>query len=286
MMQRSNAFLSLIALMRLNRPVGIWLLLWPCWWGVALAQDGKPDLILLALFAMGAVLMRSAGCIINDLTDRDIDAKVTRTQNRPLASGALHPYIAWVWLAFLLSLSLLILTFLKPILFWWSLGAMALVVAYPWMKRITGWPQAFLGVTFNIGALFGAIAVHGEPSMAAWLLYASGICWTIGYDTLYAHQDKEDDLRVGVRSTAITFGQHSKRIIALFYAAAWALLVAALWITAPIISLQWGALALCLGHLMGQVTGADLTNPEGCLRRFKSNSWLGGIIFASILLSH
>lgn len=230
--------------------------------------------------------MRSAGCIINDLTDRDIDVQVARTRNRPLASGALHSYIATVWLAFLVSLSLLILTLLPVVLFWWAVGAMSLVVAYPWMKRITGWPQAFLGITFNIGALFGWIAVQGEPSLAAWLLYAAGICWTIGYDTLYAHQDKEDDLRVGVRSTAITFGAHSKTIIMAFYAASWGLLVTALWIVAPITALQWALLALCLGHLMGQATGADFQNPADCLKRFKSNIWLGGIIFATILLSN
>lgn len=284
MMQCSTVFLSLIALMRLHRPVGIWLLLWPCWWGLALAQDGSPDMMLMIVFAMGAVLMRSAGCIINDLTDRDIDIHVARTRNRPLASGALHPYIAYVWLAFLLSLSLLILTFLHPVLFWWSIGAMGLVVAYPWMKRITGWPQAFLGITFNIGALFGWIAVHGEPAMAAWLLYAAGICWTIGYDTLYAHQDKEDDYRVGVRSTAITFGAYSKHIIALFYASAWLLLMTALWVSSPINLYQWLLLAFCALHLVWQVAGVHLENPTDCLKRFKSNIGLGGVIFIAILL--
>ena len=271
--------------MRLDKPIGIWLLMWPCWWSLALASNGLPQPYMLALFALGALVMRSAGCIVNDLADRKIDIKVERTKTRPLASGAITPYQAVACIGFLLAIALLIALQLHPNLLFWAIGSLGFVVAYPFMKRITWWPQAFLGFTFNIGALFGWIAIHGEPASVVWLLYIAGIFWTIGYDTIYAHQDIEDDLRIGVKSTAIRFGKHSRLAIGICYG----LMLLALVGVGLIAQLNWyyyAGLGLIGTHLLWQVLTADLQNPASCLTRFKSNQWLGLILFATISISY
>lgn len=269
--------------MRLRRPVGVWLLLWPCVWGVALASDGFPDTRLLLLFALGALIMRSAGCVVNDMADRKIDAQVERTKNRPLASGALSMSDALALLCLLLGLGLLVVMQLPSVLLYYAAGSLLLVAAYPFMKRITYWPQAFLGITFNIGAVFGWVAVAGAPDWPALLLYAAGICWTIGYDTIYAHQDIEDDLKIGIKSTAIRFGEHNKRFIAGFYGAS------VLCMLLAVISGQGGffayaAVAVMAAHFRWQWRSFQPNRPRLALRLFKANATLGGVISGLLLL--
>ncbi len=270
-----------LRLMRLDRPVGIWLLMWPCWWGLALASGGMPSASLLIYFTLGAILMRSAGCIVNDLADRRIDAQVARTRNRPLASGELTPSPALVLLALLLCLSLLIVWQLPERVMLWAACSLILVASYPFMKRITWWPQAFLGLTFNIGVLIAFVSLHDTPSLAAWLLYAGGICWTIGYDTIYALQDKADDIRVGVKSTALRFGRYHRPIIGSFYALMM-LCFAAAAVLSGLGSASFALLALAGIHAFWQVATLDGNQPANCLLRFKSNFWLGLLIYLAL----
>lgn len=268
-------------LARWDRPIGTWLLLFPCWWGVALAP-GWPDLGLLALFALGAIAMRGAGCTINDLADRDIDARVERTRNRPLASGALSPADALAFLIVQLAVGLVVLLNLNPAAIALGFLAMPLVIAYPFMKRITFWPQAFLGITFNWGALVGWTAATGQLSAPALLLYAAGFFWTLGYDTIYAHQDKEDDALVGVKSSALALGRRTPEFVALFYGAMVALLASA----GALAGMRAGFFLMLVPvvlHLGWQVLGLRIDEPADCLRRFRSNRDLGLLVFLAIL---
>ncbi|MCB1555706.1 MAG: 4-hydroxybenzoate octaprenyltransferase [Alphaproteobacteria bacterium] len=224
---RSYAYLA-----RLDRPVGIWLLLLPGWWAVLLAAGGAgamnpDDWRLAGLFGLGAVIMRAAGCVVNDLWDRKLDQNVVRTADRPLAAGIIKPFSAIAFLALLLCGGLAILLRMPLVTVLLGVMVVPLIFLYPLMKRITWWPQAFLGLTFNFGALMGWSAVTGIVGLPSLLLYAGGIFWTLGYDTVYAHQDKEDDLRIGVKSSAIRLGRHSKKAVAGFYAVAGVLIVAA-----------------------------------------------------------
>jgi 4-hydroxybenzoate polyprenyltransferase len=273
-------------LLRLHKPAGIGLLLWPCLWGLALGSlPEATSWRLIALFALGALTMRSAGCILNDMADRRIDAQVVRTQNRPLASGAVSMSEAFALLGLLLAIALWVVLQLPPLLLGLAAGALVMVAAYPFMKRITYWPQAFLGLTFNLGALFGWVAASGgEIGLAAWLLYAAGICWTIGYDSIYAHQDIEDDLRIGVKSTAIRFGENSRAWIAAFYAASALCFALALWLAGSGI-VGWGALTVMLLHLGWQCWRFQVGNPALAWRLFASNASLGAGISALLLLS-
>jgi 4-hydroxybenzoate polyprenyltransferase len=207
--------------MRLDRPIGTWLLLLPGWIAILLA--GGMNVKLMILFGVGAVLMRGAGCIINDLWDHKLDQKVERTKIRPLASGRVSRKQASIFLMVLLALSFLILIQLNKTAIILGLLSIPLIVAYPLMKRITWWPQAFLGLTFNWGYLMGWAAASGGLSPVPLILFLSGVFWTLAYDTIYAHQDLEDDVMVGIKSTARLFGQHSKKIVSAFYAASWVL---------------------------------------------------------------
>jgi 4-hydroxybenzoate polyprenyltransferase len=281
--------LPYIKLTRLNQPIGIWLLLWPCLWGVAFASHYVLDIKLLVLFTLGAIIMRSAGCIINDLADKDIDAQVTRTQNRPLASGELSSKQALVLLAVLLAAGLVILLMFNRITIILGISSLLLVIAYPFMKRITYWPQAFLGLTFNWGALMGWTAVTGKLELPALVLYAACICWTLGYDTIYAHQDKESDALIGVKSTALRFGEKTKTWLAAFYKIFAILLIAvpAIIFARENYHMQGGYfLSWCLvaAHLYWQVKTVDIDDPADCLKKFRSNSWLGALVFVGILL--
>ena len=209
------------ALARLDQPVGVWLLLWPCLWAIGLASDGLPDLKLMVLFTVGSFVMRAAGCTLNDIFDRDFDARVERTRRRPLPSGAIGLKGAVAFMAVLLGAGLAILLQLNLFaVLLLGVGSLLLVVLYPLMKRITYWPQAFLGLTFNCGALLGWAAVEGGIGWPAGLLYVAGIAWTLGYDTIYAHQDKEDDLLIGVKSSAIALGQRTRPFLIAFYVVA------------------------------------------------------------------
>ena len=268
-------------LARWDRPIGTWLLLWPCWWAVALAP-GWPGLEPLALFALGAVAMRGAGCVINDLADRDLDARVERTRHRPLASGQLTTGQALAFMAVQLLVGLLVLLSFNRFTVLLGLASMPLVLAYPFMKRITWWPQAFLGLTFNWGALLGWSAVTGDLAAPALTLYAAGFLWTLGYDTIYAHQDKVDDALVGVKSSARWLGAATPRWLWGFYAMALVLIGAAGWLA------QMGpgfylVLALAGAQLAWQVRTLDLDDPRSCLVRFRSNREFGLLVFLALL---
>ncbi|MGY8955460.1 MAG: 4-hydroxybenzoate octaprenyltransferase [Alphaproteobacteria bacterium] len=271
-------------LMRVDRPIGTWLLLLPGWWALALAAPpGQwPNPLWVGLFAIGAILMRGAGCVINDLFDRDFDAQVARTADRPLASGAIRVRAALLFLAALMLISLGILVQFN--LFAMIIGALslALIVPYPLMKRITWWPQAWLGLTFNWGILLGWAVVRGELEPAAFVLYAAGFFWTLGYDTIYAHQDKEDDALVGVKSTARLLGANSRPWIAGFYVVCLALLA----LSASMAGAAWPfwiGLAVGAGHLVWQTKTIDFDDPKDCLTKFRANRDFGLIIFAAAI---
>ncbi len=271
-------------LMRLHQPTGIWLLLWPCWWAIALASRGQPSLRLLALFSAGAIVMRAAGCIINDIADREFDRRVERTRTRPLASGEIAIWQAILLLAALLCVALVIALQLPLLVLKLAAMSLVLVVAYPFMKRITWWPQAFLGLTFNFGALMGWAAVQGKIAWPAVCVYLGGICWTLGYDTIYAHQDKADDTLIGVKSTALRWGKHGKLWIGGFYALAilgWAL---AGWICDS----GWpyyAGIAVAAAHAAWQVYRVDLDDTASCLTIFRSNAVLGALVFVGMCWS-
>lgn len=272
-------------LARLDRPIGTWLLLFPCWWSIAMAaQPGHwPDLWLMILFGIGALIMRGAGCTINDIIDRDIDAKVARTATRPLASGRLSLTQAFTFLGAQLAVGLVILLQLSPTAIWLGVASLVLVALYPFMKRITWWPQAFLGLTFNWGALMGWAAVRDEIAWPAILLYVAGFFWTLSYDTIYAHQDKDDDMLIGVKSTALKLGRDTKAWLRGFDAAMLVMLVAA----GAQAGMSWIYYLAVLGvalHLTWQLAEVDLDDPKDCLAKFRSNRFIGWILLAGIVL--
>ncbi len=270
---------------RFDRPVGIWLLMLPGWQGIALAgaMVGElPDVRLLVLVFLGSALMRAAGCAYNDIVDRDIDAKVARTAARPIPSGQITVKQAWAFVAACCALSFLILLSLPPLAIALGVGSLALVAAYPFMKRITWWPQAWLGLTFNWGVLLGFAAVNGQLSLPALLLYASGIFWTLGYDTIYAIQDIEDDALAGVKSSARRLGGKAPRAVATFYLGALAFALAAS-VTAGLgPGFSVGLLGLAV-HLGLQARRVRIDDGALALRLFKSNSWAGLILFTAIM---
>jgi 4-hydroxybenzoate polyprenyltransferase len=280
-----------LRLMRADRPVGVWLLLWPCWWAIALAAGcqscgyaHESIAKMLALFAVGAFAMRSAGCIVNDLWDRDIDAQVERTAGRPLASGAVGVRSALLLLALMCAIGLVVLLQLNGRTILLGFASVPLVLLYPLAKRVTWWPQLFLGLVFNWGALMGWSAMKGGwPGWPSVLLYLGCIAWTIGYDTIYAHQDKEDDALVGVKSSALRLGDSSRVVIALLYSTAIALWFAAGW-RANLGPLFYAGLAGAALHFAWQVKRLDINEPTMCLRLFKSNIHFGWIVFLAIAL--
>ncbi len=269
-------------LARLDRPIGTWLLLLPGWWALAFTGTPWPYLRFVVLFAAGALLMRTAGCVINDLTDRKYDAKVARTADRPIASGQVSVPAAFVYLAVLLAISLVILLQFNGFAVAVGAASLVLVVAYPWFKRFTYWPQAFLGLTFNWGVLVAWAATSGGLEPPALSLYAAGFFWTLGYDTLYAHQDKEDDALVGIKSTALLFGDNSRRWVLAFYAIAVALL-AATGVAAEMGVIYYAGLALAALHLAWQATRVDIADAKDCLAKFNSNRDFGLLLFAAIV---
>jgi len=276
-----------LKLMRIDRPIGTWLLLWPCWWSIALAgpAGALPDAHLMALFGAGAFVMRGAGCTINDMWDREFDAKVARTRTRPLASGAISMPAATAFLGAQLGVGLSVLLQLNHFAIALGASSLVLVAAYPLMKRITYWPQAVLGLTFNWGALLGWAAVHGSCDWGVVLpLYGGGVCWTIVYDTWYAHQDKGDDAKLGLKSTALLFAERTKPVLAAFSAAA----LGALGLAGVQAGLDWPFYAALLaggGHLAWQVGTADLDDPQNLATRFKANNLFGLAVLSGIVAS-
>jgi 4-hydroxybenzoate polyprenyltransferase len=272
--------------MRVDRPIGTWLLYWPCAWGLLLGGvGGRWDLLLW--FLLGAFAMRSAGCVYNDLVDRNLDRQVARTRLRPLASGRASPRAAWVLIALLCLIGLLVLLQLPLVAQLTSIASVALVAAYPFMKRITWWPQAWLGLVFSWGALVGWASVTGDLDPAAWWLWAGSVFWVIGYDTLYAIQDKEDDALVGVRSSARRLGKRAALGVAIFYLLAlggWGL---AIWSIRPE-KLALLALAPAGLHLLGQALRTDPDDGDKALTLFRSNRFTGLLLalgFAAVGLS-
>lgn len=272
-----------LRLARLDRPIGTWLLLLPCWWGLSLASQAWPDPRLLLLFAIGAIVMRGAGCTLNDIIDREIDAKVARTAVRPLPSGAITVGQALAFFILQCFIGLVVLVQLNAFSIGVGIASLALVATYPFMKRITYWPQAVLGLAFNWGALLGWSAVTGGLSAPPLLLYAAGISWTLAYDTIYAHQDKADDVRVGVRSTALLFGQSTKRWLLVFFALSLALAAAAAVVAGAAAPALFAALAAAGVHALWQVMRVDLDDPTDCLAKFRSNRDFGLILLAGII---
>lgn len=278
-----------LILMRLDRPIGTWLLLLPGWWSIVLARGGVahltgPDYYLFVLFGFGAIIMRGAGCVINDLWDRRLDRRVNRTRLRPLASGALSTFQAFIYLGVLLLLGFLILIQMNAIAVLLGCLSLGFVIIYPSMKRITWWPQAFLGLTFNFGALIGWAAVTGSIATPAILLYSAGFFWTLGYDTIYAHQDIEDDMQVGIKSTALLFRGDSKKWIARFYGIAWLLLLLA-FIAANTGGVSCLLLSLAGAHMAWQWRSWNPASPASSLRIFKSNRDFGLIVLAAIAVA-
>ena len=271
-----------VALARLDHPTGVWLLLWPCLWAIGLASDGLPKLALLVLFTAGAFVMRAAGCTVNDILDRDFDARVERTRSRPLPSGAIGVRGAVVFLAVMLAAGLAILLHLNLFAIALGAGSLVLVGLYPLMKRITYWPQAFLGLTFNYGALLGWAAVEGAIGWPAGLLYVAGIAWTLGYDTIYAHQDKEDDLAIGVKSSALALGPRTRPFLIAFYAAAVAGFAGA-GVAAEMAWPYFVGVALAALVLAWQALRVRIDSSADCLAKFKANGWVGLLIFAGIV---
>ena len=324
-------------LARWDRPIGTWLLLFPGWWGIVLAGPKWPNIGLMALFALGAlvmrgagctlndiadrhydgqvartrmrpipsgrvsvpqaalfmavqlaigaVAMRGAGCTLNDIADRDYDGKVARTRLRPLPSGRVSVPQALAFMAAQLAVGAAVLFSLKPLCWWLGLGVLVLIGTYPFMKRITWWPQLFLGLNFNWGALLGWAAVTGSLAWPPILLYLGGIFWTLGYDTIYAHQDKEDDARIGVKSSALALGARTRPFLFAFYAAALALWAAA-GIGVDLGVLFWAGLAGAGLQLYWQAAYVNIDDPADCLAKFRSNRIAGWLLLIGIVAGH
>lgn len=275
-----------LRMIRADRPIGTWLLLWPCWWSTALAAvaagDAVPNPWYLALFAVGAFAMRGAGCVYNDIVDKDVDAAVARTRSRPLPSGQVSVTAAKVFMLALSFTGFLVLIQFNPFAIVLGVASLGIVAIYPFMKRITHWPQAVLGLAFSWGALMGWAAVFGRLDLAPVLLYAACMAWTIGYDTIYAHQDKEDDALIGLKSTALRFGARTTPWLVLFYGVAIAGIASAglLAGAGPVLLL---GVAIGAAHMGWQITTLDVNDGDNCLKRFRSNRDFGAIIFVSLL---
>jgi 4-hydroxybenzoate polyprenyltransferase len=274
---------DLIQLARFDRPIGAWLLYWPGAWAIALSGHALDRWDLLLWFALGAAAMRGAGCVYNDIVDRDLDRKVARTRERPVASGRVSLKLAWAWLFGLCLVGLVVLVQLNVTAALLALVSIAPVAAYPFMKRITWWPQAWLGIVFSWAALVGWPAAAGRIEPAMLWLYAGSIFWVIGYDTIYALQDIEDDALAGVKSSARALGQHAQIGVAIFYLAALVLWARAIWIMRPE-ALALAALLPVGCHLVWQVAGLKRQDGADALMRFRSNRFAGLLMFLACLV--
>jgi 4-hydroxybenzoate polyprenyltransferase len=280
-------------LARWDRPIGWQLLRWPCWWSAALAASAYarpgdeilgllPSLLTLALFLVGAIAMRGAGCTYNDLADEDFDAAVERTRSRPLPSGQVTRRQAWIFLVLQALVGLVVLLQFNWFTVALGIASLAIVAIYPFAKRFTDWPQFFLGLAFSWGALMGWAAEFGSLSLSPLLLYFGSILWVIGYDTIYAHQDKEDDAIVGVRSTARLFGARTKQALVALYGGALLFFVVAFALAAVPMPALAGLVAAG-AHMVRQIRVLDIDDPDQCIKLFKSNNIVGWLIFLGIL---
>jgi 4-hydroxybenzoate polyprenyltransferase len=275
-----------LRLARLDRPIGSWLLLMPCWWsaGVAAvhARDAGPNPWHVLLFFIGAFAMRGAGCTWNDIVDRDIDARVERTRSRPIPSGQVTVAQAAAFLVVQALVGLAVLLQFNRFTVWLGIASLAVVVVYPFMKRITYWPQIVLGLAFSWGALMGWPALLGRLDLPALVLYAGSIAWVIGYDTIYAHQDREDDALIGLKSTALLFGPRTRPILSTFYGAA-VVLIGIAGFLAGAGAIFAAALLAFAAHLAWQIVRLDIDDPDLCLTLFKSNRDAGLILFVGLI---
>jgi 4-hydroxybenzoate polyprenyltransferase len=275
-----------LRLARYDRPIGSWLLLMPCWWSAALASavagDLRPLPVTVLLFFVGAFVMRGAGCTWNDITDARLDARVERTRSRPIPSGQVTLRQAAAFMVLQALVGLLVLVQFNTFAILTGIASLAVVAIYPFMKRITYWPQVVLGLAFSWGALMGFAVILGRLDPAALALYTGSICWVIAYDTLYAHQDREDDALIGIKSTALLFGDRTARALAIFYSGAVVLIGLALWLAAARWP-SWVGLALFALHLAVQVARVDIHDGGLCLRLFRSNRDAGLILFAGLV---
>ena len=267
---------------RLDRPIGWWLLFWPGAWAIALAGNGLANWRMMAWFLAGSIAMRGAGCVWNDIADRELDRKVARTASRPLASGRLSVAHAALWMGALCCVGLVVLLQLRWQAQLVALASLALVAAYPFMKRITWWPQAWLGLVFSWAALVGWVEMTGGLNLAGALLYAGSICWVVGYDSIYALQDREDDALVGIRSSALAMGRRVRAGVGGFYAAAMALWAGAIWCARPD-GLALAALLPLAAHLGWQVVTLKEDGADP-LEKFRSNRFAGLLMFAACVV--
>ena len=284
-MKKLNLFIELT---RLKKPIGFMLLFWPCAWGLTLAYDFSNDLnnyfFYLTLFFLGSVLMRSAGCIVNDILDKEFDKKVSRTKNRPIASGKVSIKLGLAYVVFLCLIALLVLLNFNTLTIVLALGSMPLAFSYPLMKRYTYWPQLFLGITFNYGLILGWASIIGEISIASIVFYLGAIFWTLGYDTIYGFQDIKDDEIIGVKSTSIKFKKNPKKFLLLCYL----LFISSLIILGFLMNfnyLFYIFLLIPITHLLFfQVYKINFKNPKNCFEIFKSNNFLGLVMLTNILI--
>jgi len=285
MMARTMNLKTYLRLARLHRPIGIWLLLFPAWWGLALASPKGPSFFLLLLFGCGALLMRSAGCVYNDLIDQDFDGQVKRTASRPLVTGEISRKEALFLFLFLLGGGALILFTLPPPVILTGFIALGLVLLYPWMKRLTYWPQIFLGITLNVGILMGWLCFYSSLSSVPFLFYGGAILWTLGYDTIYALQDREDDFFAGVKSSALVISSIPKLFLSIVYG-----LALSLWglggIEAHLKGTYWFFLSLIALQFMWQIFTLKENISTNCMKRFESNKDIGVLLFLGIVFSY
>ena len=271
-----------IALMRLDRPIGIWLLLWPTLWAVWIAGDGHPSLSIVLIFTLGVVFMRSAGCVINDYADRHWDGEVTRTAERPLVTGLVSAKEALLLFALLVGLSASLLLWLNRETFYWSFGALALATLYPFMKRYTYLPQVVLGAAFSWAIPMAFVAQGKSPDALCWLLYSANLAWTVAYDTQYAMCDRDDDLKAGIKSTAILFGELDLLMVGLLQG----LFLVGLFLLGQQLSLGWpwyAGLLLALFFFAIQAWQTRAREPQTCLDAFKNNHLVGLVVFIALL---
>ena len=284
-MKQLNLFIELT---RLRKPIGFMLLFWPCAWGLTLAYDFSDNLnnyfFYLVLFFLGSVLMRSAGCIINDISDKEFDQKVERTKNRPIASNKVSVKLAFFYATILCLLAFLVLINFNKLTIIFALGSMPLAFTYPLMKRYTYWPQLFLGITFNYGLILGWICIKGQLDILPILLYIGAIFWTLGFDTIYGFQDIKDDEIIGIKSTSIKFKKKPKLFLLLCYLMFVSLLITVGFFMNFSYLFYFCSIIVAVQLFFFQIYRLDFENPKNCLQIFKSNNFLGLLVFFSVLV--
>jgi len=276
---------AIITITRIDKPIGTYLLLWPTYWALWIAQDGIPNLHLLVVFTLGVFIMRSAGCVINDFADRKVDGEVKRTQNRPLVTGAMTSVEALTLFFFLIINALILVLTLQPYTIMLSTVAVFLAVIYPFMKRFTNLPQVFLGAAFSWGMIMAFAESTGEVPTVAWLLFAANLCWTVAYDTMYAMVDRDDDLKIGIKSTAILFGDLDTRIVLFLQL----ITLSLLFTVGDMLAFGWPyqlSLVICAGLFTYQQLLIADRDRDRCFKAFLHNHFVGLVIFVGIFVEH